>query len=137
VASVLKNALRDGGEHEVCPPSLDFEHARVYVRPMPAHGARTRLALRLLLIVALMAVIALTAGTSVALELAPAALLVLPLLYGRYLGERVIHRLARRARLARPVRTIAVPRAPRSLGARIAALALPGAGRAPPAAALI
>jgi hypothetical protein len=105
---------------------------------MPAHGARTRLALRLLLIVALIAVIAATAGTSVALELAPAALLVLPLLYGRYLGERVIHRLARRARrYARPVRTVAVPRAPRSLGARIAALALPGAGRAPPAAALI
>jgi hypothetical protein len=104
---------------------------------MPAHGARTRLALRLLLIVALMAAIAVTAGTSVALELAPAALLVLPLLYGRYLGERVIHRLARRAPLARPARAVAVPRAPRSLGARIAALALPGAGRAPPAAAPI
>jgi len=104
---------------------------------MPAPGARTRLALRLLAVVALIAAIAAVAGTSVALELAPAALLVLPLLYGRYLGERVIHRLARRAPLARPVRSVAAPRAPRSLGARIAVLALPGAGRAPPAAALI
>src|ERR1700734_2583715 len=104
--------------------ALDFHHARVYVRPMPAHGARTRLALRLLLVVAVMAAIVATAGASVALELAPAALLVLPLLYGRYLGERVIHRLARRAPLARPVRSVAVPRAPRSLGARVAALAL-------------
>jgi hypothetical protein len=104
---------------------------------MPAHGARTRLTLRLILVVALMAAIAVTAGTSVALELAPAALLVLPLLYGRYLGERVIHRLARRAPLTRHARTVAVSRAPRSLGARVAALALPGAGRAPPAAALI
>jgi hypothetical protein len=91
----------------------------------------------MLVIVALMAVIAATAGTSVALELAPAALLVLPLLYGRYLGERVIRRLARRAPLVRRARTVALPRAPRSLGARVAALALPGAGRAPPAAALI
>ncbi len=106
---------------------------------MPAHGARTRLAFRLLAVVALIAAIAAVAGTSVALELAPAALLVLPLLYGRYLGERVIHRLARRrsVALARPARTVALPRAPRSLGARVAVLALPGAGRAPPAAALI
>ena len=103
---------------------------------MHAHGARARLALRLLLIVALVAAIAATAGTSVALELAPAALLVLPLLYGRYLGERVIHRLARRSAPIRPARSIAVPRMPRSLGARVAVLALRGAGRAPPAPAL-
>jgi hypothetical protein len=104
---------------------------------MPAHGARLRLALRLLPIVVLVVAIAGVAGTSVALELAPAALLVLPLLYGRYLGERVIHRLARRCARARPARSLAVPRAPRLLGARVAVLALPGAGRAPPAAALI
>jgi hypothetical protein len=104
---------------------------------MSAHGARARLALRLLLIVALVAAIAVTAGTSVALELAPAALLVLPLLYGRYLGERVIHRLARRVAPVRPARALAAPRPPRSPRARVAVLALPGAGRAPPVPVLI
>ncbi len=84
-----------------------------------------------------MGAIAVAAGSSVALELAPAVLLVLPLLYGRYLGERVIHRLARRAAPVRPVRSFALPRAPRSLGARVAVLALSGAGRAPPIAVLI
>jgi hypothetical protein len=119
------------------PTSLDFADSPMYVPTMPAYGARTRLALRMLVIVALMALIAATAGTSVALELAPAALLVLPLLYGRYLGERVIHRLARRSPLVRRARTVALPRAPRSLGPRHAVLALSGAGRAPPAAAPI
>lgn len=106
-------------------------------RRMPAHGARVHLALRLLVIVLCLAALAVVAGTSVALELAPAALLLLPLLFGRYPGERVIHRLA--GRVARPsvARPIVIPRAPRSLGARLAALAVPGAGRAPPAAALI
>jgi uncharacterized membrane protein YfcA len=100
---------------------------------MFAHGARARLASRLLLIVVLVAAIAATAGTSVALELAPAALLVLPLLCGLYLGERVIHRLARRSATIRFARSLATPRPPRSLGARIAVLALSRAGRAPPA----
>jgi hypothetical protein len=105
---------------------------------MPAHGARLRLVPRLLALVALALAVVSVAGTSVALELAPAALLVLPLLYGRYLGERVIHRLARRARprcRVRAARSLMAPRPPRSLGARVAALALSGAGRAPPAVA--
>jgi hypothetical protein len=41
------------------------------------------------------------AGVDVALELAPAALLVLPLLFGRYPGERVIRRLVGRVAPAR------------------------------------
>ena len=106
-------------------------------RLMPVNGVRTHLALRLFLVALCVAAVAILAGTSVALELAPAALLVLPLLFGRYPGERVIHRLA--GRVARPsvARSVVIPRAPRSLGARLAALAVGGAGRAPPAAALI
>jgi hypothetical protein len=104
---------------------------------MPAHGARFGLALRLLSIVALMGAIAAIAGLGVTLELAPAALLVLPLLFRRYPGERVIHRLARRVAAVRAARSALLPRAPRSLGARVAALAAPGSGRAPPAVALI
>jgi hypothetical protein len=104
---------------------------------MPAHGARFGLALRLLSIVALMGAIAAIAGLGVALEFAPVALLVLPLLCRRYLGERVIHRLARRMAPARAARSVVLPRSPRSLGARVAALAAPGSGRAPPAVALI
>jgi hypothetical protein len=104
---------------------------------MLAHGVRVRVALRLLAILAFAAVVIALAGASVALELAPAGLLALALLFGRYPGERIIRRLARRAVTARTVLQVRVPRAPRSLGARIAALALPGAGRAPPVGALI
>jgi hypothetical protein len=100
---------------------------------MSAYTARPHLALRLLAVVLLAVAVVAFAGTSVALALAPAALLALPLLFGRYPGERVIHRLARPVVLARAARRI-VPRAPRLLGARVAALALPGSGRAPPAA---
>jgi hypothetical protein len=104
---------------------------------MPAHGARQHLALRLALCVLVVVAVAAVAGTGVALELAPAVLLLLPLLFGRYPGEHVIRRLAGRVALARGARSVARPRAPRSLGARVAALALPGAGRAPPVSALI
>jgi hypothetical protein len=104
---------------------------------MPTHGARVHLALRLLLIVILAAAVAAVAGTSVVLELAPAGLLVLLLLFGRYPGERVIHRFVRRVALARAARASVLPRAPRSIGARVSALARAGAGRAPPATALI
>lgn len=106
-------------------------------RRMPAHGARVHLALRLLLVAICIVAVVIVAGTSVALELAPAALLLLALLFGRYPGERAIHRLAGRLALPRPACSTAFPRAPRSLGARLAALAIPGAGRAPPAGALI
>lgn len=102
---------------------------------MPARGARLQPALRLLLLVAVaLAVIAL-AGTGAALVLAPAAVLLVPLLLGRFPGERVIQRLARRTTPARRTPSLAPPRAPRALGARLAGLAIPGAGRAPPAAA--
>jgi hypothetical protein len=102
-------------------------------RRMFAHGARAHPALRLLAIALVAVTVALAVGTSAALVLAPAALLALPLLFKRYPGERVIHRLARRAPLTRSARRVLLPRAPRSLGARVPALAAPGAGRAPPA----
>jgi hypothetical protein len=87
----------------------------------------------MLLAVAIVAV----AGVGVALELAPAAVLGFALLLGRYPGERVIHRLSRRISRARAALRVVLPRAPRVLGARVAALAVPGSGRAPPATALI
>jgi hypothetical protein len=104
---------------------------------MAAYGARTHVALRLAAIVALAVAVVALAGTSVALELAPAGLLVLALAFGRYPGERVIRRFTGQAATVRAVRRAKVPRAPRLLGARVAALAAPGAGRAPPADALI
>lgn len=107
-------------------------------RYMPADGMRTRLVLRLLPVALCVALVALAGGTSVALELAPAALLVLPLLLGRYPGERVIRRLAGGDDASpRAACCIFLARAPRSLGVRAATLAVPGAGRAPPAAALV
>ena len=109
----------------------------MYVQTMAAHGARVHLALRLVAIVALVGAIVAIAGTGVALELAPVGLLVLALLFGHYPGERVIHRMARPVARMQTGRRSFVPRAPRSLGARVTALALPGAGRAPPAGALI
>jgi hypothetical protein len=104
---------------------------------MAAHSARVHIALRLAAVVAVAGAVIALAGTGVALELAPAGLLVLALLFGRYPGERVIRRLAARAAPVRAVRRVDVPCAPRSLGARLAALAVPGAGRAPPVGALI
>jgi hypothetical protein len=104
---------------------------------MFAHGARTHLVLRLLLIALVAVALVVVAGTGVALLLAPAASLALLLLFRRYPGERVIRRLAGRVSVVRSTRRIVLPRAPRSLGARVSALAAPGAGRAPPAAALI
>jgi hypothetical protein len=106
-------------------------------RHMPANAVRRHPGPRLLLVALCIAAVAILAGTSVALELAPAALLVVALLLGRYPGERVIHRLAGRVAPAPVACSIALPRAPRSLGARLTALAVPGTGRAPPAAALI
>jgi hypothetical protein len=102
---------------------------------MPAYGGRVRLALRLLVIGLVVVAVVGVEGISVALVLAPALLLALPLLFKRYLGERVIHRFTRRAPAARVARSAVLPRAPRLLGARVAALAVPGSGRAPPAVA--
>jgi hypothetical protein len=105
-------------------------------RSMLANGARVRLALRLLVVVLFLVAIAIVAGTGAALELAPPALLSLILLFGRYPGERAIHRLAGRVAAQSVAPSIVLARAPLSLGARLAALATPGAGRAPPAAVL-
>jgi hypothetical protein len=72
----------------------------------------------------------------------PALVLALPLLAGRYVGERRIARLA--ARLVAPVRRAAraisarLPRAPRALlprGGRLLAASLAERGPPPPAAA--
>jgi hypothetical protein len=86
---------------------------------------------------ALAVVLVAVAGVTVALLLAPAALLILALLFGRYPGERVMDRLRRRSEFVRATRSVVIPRAPRALGARLSALAVPGSGRAPPATALI
>jgi hypothetical protein len=94
-------------------------------------------ALRLTVLVALVLGAAAVLDASATLMLAPAVLLALPLLLGRYPGERLIHHLARREGPRLAARCAPVPRAPRSLGARVAALAAPGSGRAPPAGALI
>jgi hypothetical protein len=104
---------------------------------MRARGAFLRPALKVSLCLLLTVVLIAAAGVTAALVLAPAALLTLTLLFGRYPGERVIHRLARRPVVARAGRSVTVSRAPRALGARLSALAVPGAGRAPPAPALI
>ncbi len=100
-------------------------------------GTRLRQALQLLVCLIVAVVLIAVAGVTAALLLAPAALLTMTLLFGRYPGERVIHRLARRPGVARAGRSVTVSRAPRTLGARLSALAVPGAGRAPPASALI
>jgi len=107
------------------------------LRLMPLQGARLRLAVRLLAVAIVVAAIIGVEGMNVALVLAPALALGLPLLFKRYVGERVIRRLARRAVAARAARSVVLPCAPRSLGARAATMAVPGSGRAPPAAALV
>jgi len=104
---------------------------------MPAQGARVRLALSLLVIALVAVALVGVEGMRVALILAPALLLALPLLFKRYVGERVIQRLSRRPTGLRPPRAQVLPRAPRLLGARLAALAVPGSGRAPPGPALV
>jgi hypothetical protein len=100
-------------------------------------STRLRQALQLLLCLIVAAVLIAVAGVTAALLLAPAAVLTMTLLFGRYPGERVIHRLARRPARVRATRSATAPRAPRTLGARLSVLAVPGAGRAPPALSLI
>lgn len=101
---------------------------------MFAQGVRRHPVLHLLAIALVAVALAVVVATSVALVLAPAAVLALPLLFKRYPGERVIRRLARRVPLTHSARRVLLPRAPRSLGARVSALAAPGCGRAPPTA---
>jgi hypothetical protein len=100
-------------------------------------STRLRHALQVLLCLTVAVVLIALAGVTAALLLAPAAVLMTTLLVGRYPGERVIHRLRRRSAVVRVARSSVSPRAPRLLGARLSALAVPGCGRAPPASALI
>ena len=69
------------------------------------------------------AVVSAGEGPAALLHLAPAVLLLLPLLRGRYVGEERIHALAAPAAPARRLRALArlaprLPRAPRALVAR-------------------
>lgn len=101
---------------------------------MPVRGARGRRAWGALWLA--IGVVGLTAiaGVGVTLLLAPAALLLAVLFFGRYPGERVVRRLAGGVAVPRAPRRLAPPRAPRLLGRRLAGLAVPGCGRAPPVA---
>lgn len=69
---------------------------------------------------------------TVGLMLAPALLAALPLLLGRYPGEELLARMARRAPAASPPQRLLPRRAPRRLGRRLSPLAAVGASRAPP-----
>ncbi len=92
----------------------------------------------MLLCLVLTVTLVVTVGATAALLLAPAALLSMALLIGRYPGERVIHRLRRRSEGLRSTRSVTRPRrAPLSLRPRLSALAVPGSERAPPATCLI
>jgi hypothetical protein len=76
---------------------------------------------------------AIAVGGAGALLMAPALLAVLPLLLGRYPGEELLARLVAVRRAQRRISADArLPRAPRALGRRRAALASRGASRAPP-----
>lgn len=98
--------------------------------------ARTALAITL----AWAALLAATGATEALLFLAPALLIAIPLLAGRYVGEELIATLvARAARRPRPARAIAPPAPPASpvplpRGARLIASSL--AKRPPPAVPL-
>ncbi len=93
--------------------------------------------LALALTLAWVTILALTGATEVLLFLAPALLIAIPLLGGRYLGEELIAKLAERGR--KPARATAFsprprPAAPptwRARGARLIAFSL--AKRPPPA----
>jgi hypothetical protein len=94
----------------------------------------------LLITVCWVAALAATGSTDALLFLAPALLIAIPILCGRYFGEELIARLADRPARTRPARAIAAsaaPRAPRTWlprGARLLAFSL--AKRPPPAAVL-
>lgn len=101
---------------------------------MPRGRLRLTLGLALFLAVA---VAAIAVGGPAALVLGPAVVLALPFLVDRYPGEAVLGRLARRrAPRRRTADAPRRPRAPRTLGRRLAPLASFGASRAPPALAL-
>ena len=100
---------------------------------MPAMRPAGTRRLPALLALAAAIVVAIVVCGPVGLLLLPALLLGAALLLGRYPGEELINRFARRPRAARrTLWTFPVPRAPRSLGARLAPLATLGASRAPP-----
>lgn len=75
------------------------------------------------------------AAPAIGLLLLPGFALALLLLLGWYPGEETLVRLAGRRRIPRRADHRVLPRAPRSLGRRLAPLASFGASRAPPVAA--
>jgi hypothetical protein len=85
------------------------------------------------------AILAATGATDALLFLAPALLLILPLLAGRYLGVELIVEFARRTRRSRPrpARGAARPQAPRSWVPRGTRLIASGLAKRPPPAALL
>jgi len=103
---------------------------------VPRFSARTALAITLGWVLLLAA----TGATEALLFMAPALLIAVPLVAGRYVGEELIARLAaRRARRPRPRRAIALPAPAKApvfppRGARLIAHSL--AKRPPPAVAL-
>ena len=99
---------------------------------MPAMRPAGTRRLPALLALAAAIVVAVVVCGPVGLLLLPALLLGAALLLGRYPGEDLIVRLARHPRPARAPWRSPAPRAPRSLGARLAPLAALGASRAPP-----
>ena len=98
-----------------------------------SRGTGKKLAVVALIVVLAVCAVALCAP--VGLLLLPAFLLAVPLFLGRYPGEDLIARIARRTHTAPVARRPRVPRAPHVLGARRAPLAALGASRAPPCAA--
>lgn len=97
---------------------------------MPRRSPRTWRGAALLVAVA---VVTICCAPVVGLLLLPVFLLALLLLLGRYPGEELLNRLACRGRtVPRRASRRRLPRAPRSLGRRLAPLATLGASRAPP-----
>ncbi len=108
---------------------------RSNVPAVEARLAHLRPILRLLVVLCALGALGAVDGGGVALLLAPVALLAIVLPFGRYPGENVLHRIARRAAVRRPTVRALPPRAPRSLGSTLSALAVPGSERGPPLAA--
>lgn len=78
------------------------------------------------------AVATVCSAATIGLLLLPVFLLALLLLLGRYPGDEMLVRLARRGRPTSAASRRRLSRAPRSLGRRLAPLATLGASRAPP-----
>ena len=101
---------------------------------MRARNVALSLTMRLSLCLLGLAALVVLAGVTAVLLLAPALLLGALLTFGRYPSERVIHRLRGRDIAVRRAAALLMPRAPRSLGFHLSALAVSGCERGPPLA---